>query len=148
MIWLYIYIAGWLIGIGRGVTEAVKFNYKNGESNLEYVDTPEEYHTYTLIMWIGVLFLCISAYGMGTEKAGTFDFLVGMLLTFCSYYFPYCMFYNFTRKRGWLGDFYYDAYMFDVFGKVIKISYINKYVGIAMNIFALAMCVLKAKGIV
>ena len=58
MHWLALYFGGVLVGVGRGVTEAVKFSYKNGEKVPEYVDNHGKYHGFSLVMWLGILLVC------------------------------------------------------------------------------------------
>ena len=130
------YLAGVIIGIGRGSTEAVKFQYKNQKPVPEYINTHSEYHTFTLVMWFGIILLCIGSMMIGRDGITAITIAKSALITFFAYYLPYILMYNRTRGQKW---FYYKYYMFDLFGKTIKIPYINKHLAIVLNIFSLIL---------
>lgn len=140
---LIFYFAGVGIGISRGVTEAIKFIYKNHELPPEYIDTHSEYHTFTLFMWLMIFFVVFNAFMAGFQKVALYNLPIYLLIVFLGYYMPYRMSYNHARNRGIWGDFYYKYYMFDFLGKTIKIAYIGKNVGICTNLLALIYCLIK-----
>ena len=143
MHWLALYFGGILIGIGRGVTEAVKFNYKNGEFVPEYVNTHGKYHGFSLLMWLGILLVCCSAYVMGTIGR-VFDIFVCTIVVFWAYYYPYVKVYMYTRGRGWSGKWYYSHYVFELFGKEFRIPYVSCEAAVFANISTLLYCVVRS----
>ncbi len=140
---LVFYLTGVGVGVSRGVTEAIKFIYKNRELPPYYIDTHSEYHTFTLFMWLMILLMCINSLIAGLKNVSLYNIPLYFIVTFLGYYLPYRMSYNYTRGRGAFGDFYYKFYMFDFRGKTIKIEYISVRQAIVLNMLALVYSVVR-----